>query len=515
MKAKTVKKKLHITIWAVALASTVCFSACTLPETTSQEENVASEETASANYKELQKSDLTLTDSVENSEDGGHAIEADGEEKEVSNTEVTKSGDSEGDEADFYGENATIFAANEATLSLEGIYVYSNGAHANGVFSYGEGTTVNISDSLIETDGNCSGGLMTTGGGTTNATNVTIHTTGNSSAAIRSDRGGGTVTVTNSYATTTGTGSPAIYSTADITVEDSYLSSDGSQGVVVEGSNLVTLNNVDMVANNTEKNSDKSEYYQAVMMYQSQSGDAAEGLSEFSMTGGTLVNKSGDIFFVNNTAANISLSGASITNEDSDGVFLRAAAAGWGQEGSNGGLVTLNASNQEISGDMVVDDISVLNFYLSDASTYEGAINAEGSDGQIYVEIESGSTWKLTGDSCVTSLSCDADAIDLNGYTLYVNGVEYEEGSTSSGEAIEIEVKESQGNPGEAPDGEMPSGEKPEGEAPSGERPDGEAPSGEKPEGEAPSGERPDGEAPSGEKPDGEAPSGEKPSKKN
>ena len=43
MKAKTVKKKLHITIWAVALASTVCFSACTLPKTTSQEENVASE----------------------------------------------------------------------------------------------------------------------------------------------------------------------------------------------------------------------------------------------------------------------------------------------------------------------------------------------------------------------------------------------------------------------------------------------------------------------------------------
>ena len=54
---------------------------------------------------------------------------------------------------------------------------------------------------------------------------------------------------------------------------------------------------------------------------------------------------------------------------------------------------------------MVVDDISVLNFYLSDASTYEGAINAEGSEGQIYVEIESGSTWKLTGDSYVTSLS--------------------------------------------------------------------------------------------------------------
>ena len=32
------------------------------------------------------------------------------------------------------------------------------------------------------------------------------------------------------------------------------------------------------------------------------------------------------------------------------------------------------------------------------------------------------STWKLSGDSHVTSLSGDTSGIDLNGYTLYVNG---------------------------------------------------------------------------------------------
>ncbi|MBO5521741.1 MAG: hypothetical protein J5973_08720, partial [Eubacterium sp.] len=291
----------------------------------------------------------------DDSSDGGHAIEADGEEVSYDNITVTKTGEADGDEADFYGENAAIFATNGATLTLTGSTVQTDGTHANGVFSYGEGTTVNVSDTTIETSGNCSVGLMTTGGGTMNAENLTIHTTGNSSAAIRSDRGGGTVNVTGGSYTTDGVGSPAIYSTADITVTDAELESTASQGVVVEGKNSVTLLNTDLTAANTTKNGDKSDWYQAVMIYQSMSGDAAEGEASFSMDGGSLTNKNGDIFFVNNTVATITLSDAEIINEDEEGVFLRAAAAGWGNEGSNGGHVTLQAQDQTISGDLLVD----------------------------------------------------------------------------------------------------------------------------------------------------------------
>ncbi len=504
MKARYVKDHLRIVISAIALALAIGLSGCgsqateenaedeeTAGETAAdiQDTNAASE-TGAIQYAAIAEADVTVNDTLENTADGEHAITADGTTDSYANTAVNKTGDSEGDEADFYGENAAIFATNGATLDLKEIVVKTNGAHANGVFSYGEGTTVNVSDSYIETAGNCSGGLMTTGGGTMNAENVTIKTAGNSSAAIRSDRGGGDVNVTKSYATTSGKGSPAIYSTADITVDDSYLESSGSQGVVVEGSNSVTLNNVDMTASNTEKNSDKSSYYQAVMIYQSMSGDAAEGLSSFTMNGGTLTNKKGDIFFVNNTASNISLTNAAITNEDAEGVFLRAAAAGWGKEGSNGGLVTLNASNQKIDGDIVVDDISVLNLYLKDGSSFTGAVtgNEDGTAGEVYVELDGSSTWKLTGDSYVKSLTCDADAVDLNGFKLYVDGKEYEAGTESKGEAIEIEIKESSGKPGEPPEGMnggAPQGAPGEG-GPQGNPPEGmngEAPQGNPPEG--------------------------------
>ena len=233
---------------AVLLSLTSCGEA---PESAAAEnsETVVETETTAENHSTayLTKDDIVINNTYENT--------ADGEDASYSNIAVQKTGDFSGDEADFYGENAAVFATNGATLDLSGILVETDGTHANGVFSYGTGTTVNISDSVILTDENCSGGLMTTGGGTMNASNLTIHTTGNSSAAIRSDRGGGTVNITGGSYTTDGKGSPVIYSTADITVSDAELTSTSSQGIVVEGKNSVTLNNVALTADNNSKNS--------------------------------------------------------------------------------------------------------------------------------------------------------------------------------------------------------------------------------------------------------------------
>ncbi len=454
---KTVKGGM-ISFAAIAVAVTMMAAGCGAQDADQISSSSSSYMSASSAEDQnggtyLTADDITINETIENNEGGEHAIEADGEDASYSNIKAVKTGDSaEGDEADFYGDNAAIFATNGATLDLTEMLVETNGTHANAVFSYGEGTTVNISNSVIETSGNCSGGLMTTGGGTMNASNLTIHTTGNSSAAIRSDRGGGTVTVDGGSYTTEGTGSPVIYSTADITVSDARLESTASQGVVVEGQNSVTLNDVTLIADNNTKNSDKSDYYQAVMIYQSMSGDADEGNASFAMNGGSLTNLNGDIFFVNNTLCDINLSGAEITNEG-DGVFLRAAAAGWGSEGSNGGHVTMNASAQEIDGDMIVDEVSTLNLYLTESSSFEGAINSDGEAGDVYVELTDESTWTLTGDSYITSLTCDADSIDLNGHTLYVNGKAYTEGSASSGSAIEVTITSTGGGQGSAPDG--------------------------------------------------------------
>ncbi|MCR5233463.1 MAG: hypothetical protein K6E53_06090, partial [Lachnospiraceae bacterium] len=212
-------------------------------------------------------------------------------------------------------------------------------------------------------------------------------------------------------------------------------------------------------------------------------------------------NANGDIFFVNNTVTDITLSGVNITNNGA-GVFLRAAAAGWGKEGVNGGKVNLTASDQKIEGDMIVDDISILNLYLKGDSSFTGAINHDGTAGDVYVELTDSAKWTLTADSYIKSLTCAADSIDLNGYTLTVDGKAYSDGSESAGEAIEIPISEGKSDM-TPPDGKefeqdkMPldgegmqppsDGKKPE--KPNGQRPDGERP--QKPEGDKP--EKPEG----------------------
>ena len=362
----------------------------------------------------------------------------------ISNPTITKTGDADGDNSDFYGTNAAVLVK-EGTLNINGGTITTDGAHANGVFAYNNGT-INISDATIKTSSNNSGANMVTGGGTLTANNVTAETDGNSSAPIRSDRGGGTLIVNGGTYTSHGTGSPVIYSTADITVNDATLTSTSSEGVVVEGKNSVTLNNVTMEATNTKLNGN-SETYKSIFIYQSMSGDADVGTSSFTAKNSKIINNKGEIIFVTNTSTVIDLENNEIINNDSEGGFLKISAAKWGTSGKNGGDVVLNATNQKIDGNIYVDNISTLEMNLSSGSGYSGTINSENTAKTIAITLDSSSILTLTGDSYITSLDnaiSDNSNIDLNGYILYVNGVSitstnYTGAKTTSDEKIVID----------------------------------------------------------------------------
>ena len=356
----------------------------------------------------------------------------------LSNITVNKTGDSAGgDNTSFYGTNSAILAKSGANLTIKNATITTDATGANGVFSYGgtattnnssgDGTTINISNSTITTSKDNSGGIMTTGGGTMNATNLTINTAGTSSAAIRSDRGGGTVTVNKGTYKTTGKGSPTIYSTADITVKNAKLIATASEGVVIEGKNSVTLEDVELTDTNNTLNG-QSTTYKNIFIYQSMSGDADTGTAEFSSKNSTIVTNKGDTIYVTNTKANITLENNKFTNKDTTGNFLRIQKDSWGNSGSNGGDVSLKLINQKVSGNIVVDSISKLTMELTKSSSYEGTINNSNEAKEIKLILDSNSKIKLTGDSYVSELE-DADNtysnIDLNGYKLYVGGKEF------------------------------------------------------------------------------------------
>ncbi len=351
---------------------------------------------------------------------------------------VNKSGSSDGgDSCNFYGLNAAVLAMGGSTTTITGADITSDADGANGVFCYGgnggsngaagDGTKVIISDSTITTTGNGSGGIMTTGGGIMEANNLTVNTSGRSSAAIRTDRGGGTVSVTGGSYTSNGLGSPAIYSTADITVSDATLTSNLSEGVCIEGKNAITLNNCDLTADNTQRNGNAT-FLDTVMIYQSMSGDADSGTSSFTMSGGSLTSKSGHVFHVTNTNAVITLKSVDIVNEDDEDVLISVCDDGWSGAGNT---ATLIAIDQELSGSVLVGDNSTLTLRLEN-SAFTGSIsgnitNAAGdtvstSAGNVSVILDDNSTWILTADSYITSFEGNADNIDTNGYTVYLNG---------------------------------------------------------------------------------------------
>ena len=385
-------------------------------------------------------SNATLSDqSYSSTSSAQNALLVSGATVSISNPTITKTGDDNGDSSDFYGTNAAVFAYSNATLNITGGTITTNGSHANAVFAYDSGT-INISGTKITTSSNNSGGVMVTGGGTLNATNLTVETSGNSSAPIRSDRGGGTLTVEGGSYTSSGTGSPAIYSTANIIVKNANLTATASEGVVIEGLNSVTLESTTVTDTNNTLNGN-SETYKNIFIYQSMSGDAETGTGTFTAKNSTFITNKGDHFFVTNTTAVINLTGNKLTNNDSTGAFLRAQSGKWGNSGSNGGNVTLNATSQEIIGDIVIDSISSLNMSLTE-SYYKGAIK---NDGNIKLTLDTESIIVLTGNSYITSLenaTSDNSNIYANGYKLYVNGTEV---SINQGTAPESTIDDTTG----------------------------------------------------------------------
>ena len=357
----------------------------------------------------------------------------------ITDATVTKTGDSDGgDNCNFYGLNAAVLVKDGTTTTITGGTISSDADGANGVFSYGgnggqngaegDGTTVIIQDTEITTTGDGSGGIMTTGGGTTYAYDLEINTSGRSSAAIRTDRGGGTVYVDGGNYTTSGLGSPAIYSTADITVSNATLTSNLSEGVCIEGLNSIDLTNCDLTANNTQCNGNAT-FLDSIMIYQSMSGDADSGTSHFTMTGGSLTNKNGHVFHVTNTNAVITLESVDVINEDADNILISVCDDGW-SGGSN--TAELNASEQYLSGAVLVGSNSSLDLNLMNDSSLEGYVdgnitNAKGETvstevGTVTVTLDESSIWTLTGDSYVTEFNGNAENVISNGYTLYVDG---------------------------------------------------------------------------------------------
>mgnify|MGYP003097415736 CR=1 FL=1 len=373
--------------------------------------------------------------------DENAALVSNGAEVTFSNDAISRtSSDSQGgDNSSFYGVGAAVLAT-DGTAYVKDSTVTTDSKGGAGLFAYGDGT-VYAADTDITTQQDTSGGIHAAGGGKLYAWDLNVETNGESSAAIRSDRGGGTMVVDGGTYTSNGVGSPAVYCTADIAVNNAELTANGSEAVCIEGLNSLRLYNSNLTGNMSDD--DQNDTTWTVILYQSMSGDSEVGNSTFQMDGGTITSKNGGLFYTTNTECTITLKDVDITYNDDNEFFLQCTGnnnqRGWGQSGANGSDCNFTADSQDMKGNVIWDSISDLDFYMTNGSTLEGAfVNDEsnagnGGDGYCNVVIGKDSTWTVTGDSTITSLSNAGTITDADGKTVSIvgtDGTTYVEGDS-------------------------------------------------------------------------------------
>jgi len=364
-----------------------------------------------------------------------------GAEVTIDNATVTRtsSDSSGGDNASFYGVGAALLAK-DGTLYVEDSNITTDAAGGAGVFAYGDGTAY-VEDTTINTNQNASGGIHVAGGGTLYAWDLDVTTNGGSAAAIRSDRGGGTMVVEGGSYTSNGSGSPAVYTTADITIEDADLTATGSEAVCIEGLNTLRLFDCDLTGNMPDD--DQNDITWDVIVYQSMSGDSEIGTGNFSMVGGTLTSKNGGLFYTTNTSSEILLSDVDINYSEDNDFFLQVTGntnkRGWGSAGANGAQCIFTGDSQDVSGKIVYDSISTLDFYLTNGSTLTGYFvddetwAGNGGDGYCNVYVSADSVWTVTEDCTIDALYAAGKIVDAEGNNVTVkseDGTVYVQGNS-------------------------------------------------------------------------------------
>lgn len=333
----------------------------------------------------------------------------------IENSVFDKTGNTtSGDNSNFYGQNAVVLGIDDSQINIKGSNITSNANGSNAIFATGEGSIINVENTNIHTKNDSSRGLDATYKGTVNGKNLTITTEGAHSATLATDRGEGTITVEAAKLTTSGAGSPIIYSTGNITANNINGVANNSEIGVVEGKNSITLTNSNVTGYKDN----------GFMLYQSFSGDAESGVARLKAENNTLTTHStGAFIYVNNTTAEVNLSNNAISMPNTTTLVKAAADSRWGKAGENGGHLTLRTSNQELSGNIVADSISTVALDMTNGSSLVGAINTDNTAKEVTVKLSKDSSWTLTGDSYVKSLTNEdttGNNIHLNGYKLVV-----------------------------------------------------------------------------------------------
>lgn len=410
-------------------------------------------DTKSITEKSMAVIEVTKNENVSNlreisKEDNKSVIQVSNKAKyNATNLELTKeSGKStDFDSSTLYGLNSTFIAKEGSEIFLEDSKLSSSISYSSAFFATGLETTATLNNVELSTDKDNSSALNASSEAKIDISNSEIKTKGNNSDAIKTLDANSLININDSTITTEGQNSTLLYSKGKIEALN-IKGTSNSYLAIIEDRNSLELTNANLITNGQDKTI--NEYLGAFLIYSQESASASNNYTSAKLDiidSIIEINKDSSwydktpLFYLTNTEANINITNTTL-NYGSDILLKAVANSEYGDIGDNAASVTLTATDQELTGEIIVDSNSKVRLNLNN-STYEGKINVDNLSANVDVTFDYDSRWELTGDSYINILQITKTDylrknvrkyIRSNGYNVYYNSAnnEWLEGRT-------------------------------------------------------------------------------------
>lgn len=410
-------------------------------------------DTKSITEKSMAVIEVTKNENVSNlreisKEDNKSVIQVSNKAKyNATNLELTKeSGKStDFDSSTLYGLNSTFIAKEGSEIFLEDSKLSSSISYSSAFFATGLETTATLNNVELSTDKDNSSALNASSEAKIDISNSEIKTKGNNSDAIKTLDANSLININDSTIITEGQNSTLLYSKGKIEALN-IKGTSNSYLAIIEDRNSLELTNANLITNGQDKTI--NEYLGAFLIYSQESASASNNYTSAKLDiidSIIEINKDSSwydktpLFYLTNTEANINITNTTL-NYGSDILLKAVANSEYGDIGDNAASITLTATDQELTGEIIVDSNSKVRLNLNN-STYEGKINVDNLSANVDVTFDYDSRWELTGDSYINILQITKTDylrknvrkyIRSNGYNVYYNSAnnEWLEGRT-------------------------------------------------------------------------------------
>ncbi len=334
----------------------------------------------------------------------------------------------------YYGLNSALIIKDGSNGEISESTIKTNSNYSPGIYVTGTGSEAMLNNINLTTEKNNSNAITSSDISSVTGESLNINTTGNSSSAIKTMNEDSGITINSSIIKTTGTLSPLFYSNGKIEINNVEGTSLKSYIGIVEGKNSLSITESELITNTGTIDSNEN-LRGAFLLYNnlSQSMSANVGntsftieLSEIRIDKESKHYETAPLFIITNTTSIINITDTKL-RYGSD-ILLKAIKNNtYGDIGNNGADVNLTATDQYLTGKIIVDELSKVRLHLNN-STYKGGINVDNLSKDVDITFDKQSKWILTDDSYINTLTIQngkisrlRTSISSNGHNIYYN----------------------------------------------------------------------------------------------